>query len=103
MTESGGYGGQPSGAPRIEVSPLGGREFQVDVRDRGEHTTHTVSVPDSLGGVEVPADGLERAVHESFEFLLERESPSSILRRFSLTDISRYFPEYPQDLARRLA
>jgi hypothetical protein len=41
-------------------------------------------------------------VRESFEFLLEREPASSILARFSLTDISRYFPEYPEELARRL-
>ena len=89
-------------APRIEISPLGGREFQVDVDDRGQQTTHRVSVPERLGGIEVADDGAERAVRESFQFLLEREAPASILRQFSLSDISRYFPEYPQELARRL-
>ena len=88
----------------IVISPLGGREFQVDVRDGGQQTTHRVSVPERLGAdVEVPGDELERAVRESFGFLLEREPPSSILRQFSLSDISRYFPEYPQELARRLS
>lgn len=86
----------------IEISALGGRDFQVDVRDGGQQTTHRVSVPEQLSGVEVPGDSLERAVRASFQFLLERESPSSILRQFSLSDISTYFPEYPQELARRL-
>lgn len=87
----------------IVISPLGGREFQVDVSDRGQQTRHRVSVPERLGGIEVADEGAERAVRESFQFLLERESPASILRQFSLSDISRYFPEYPQELARRLA
>jgi hypothetical protein len=34
-------------------------------------------------------------VRRSFEFLLEREPASSILREFRITDIERYFPEYP--------
>jgi hypothetical protein len=48
-------------------------------------------------------DDLERVVRESFRFLLEREPATSILRQFSLSDISRYFPEYPSELARRLS
>lgn len=36
----------------------------------------------------------EELVRKSFEFLLEREGPESILRRFSLPIISQYFPEY---------
>jgi hypothetical protein len=34
---------------------------------------------------------------------LERERATSILDQFSLSDISRYFPEYPSELARRLS
>lgn len=37
---------------------------------------------------------VEELVHKSFEFLLERESNTSILRSFDLSVISRYFPEY---------
>lgn len=33
-------------------------------------------------------------VRRSFEFLLEREAPASILRSFDLAVIGRYFPEY---------
>jgi hypothetical protein len=35
--------------------------------------------------------------------LLERESNTSILRSFRITDISRYFPEYEREIRRRLA
>ena len=37
-----------------------------------------------------PTDLVERSV----SFLLEREPPTSILRTFDLTVISRFFPEY---------
>jgi hypothetical protein len=55
-------------------------------------------VPASYGD-----EDLERVVRTSFEFLLEREPASSIMREFSLDVISRYFPEYEDELPRRLA
>jgi hypothetical protein len=63
-----------------------------------------VTVSERLGeALELREEDLERVVRESFRFLLEREPATSILRQFSLSDISRYFPEYPSELARRLA
>ena len=44
----------------------------------------------------------ERLIEESFRFLLERESNTSILRSFRITDISRYFPEYEREIRGRL-
>ena len=38
-------------------------------------------------------------VRRSFAFLLARESNTSILREFSLSDIERYFPEYRKEIA----
>jgi hypothetical protein len=74
------------------------------VREGGRETTHRVTVPERLGErLELRDDDLERVVRESFGFLLEREPATSILAQFSLSDISRYFPEYPNDLARRLS
>ncbi|HEX6228087.1 MAG TPA: hypothetical protein VFZ41_01335 [Solirubrobacterales bacterium] len=88
---------------KIAINPLGPREFQVEVSEGGLRTTHRVTVPESLGErIELQADDLEPVVRESFRFLLEREPASSILSRFSLSDITRYFPEYPSDLAHRL-
>jgi hypothetical protein len=87
----------------ISISTSGEREFDVRIRDGGGETRHHVTVPDLIGDAIDPDEhGLETVVRESFEFLLEREPASSILPGFSLTDISRYFPEYPEELARRL-
>ncbi len=66
-------------------------------------TSHDVSVPAgfaaSLGCGHVAPGELVRA---SFEFLLEREPATSILRKFSLDVISRYFPSYPAEIRDRL-
>jgi hypothetical protein len=88
----------------IKISPLALRAFRVEVREGQCETTHEVTVPERLvEGLELRDDDLERVVRESFHFLLEREPATSILAQFSLSDISRYFPEYPSELERRLA
>jgi hypothetical protein len=50
-----------------------------------------------LGRVEA-----EDVVRESFRFLLEREPSTSILPEFSLDEIGRFFPDYFQELPKRL-
>ncbi len=86
----------------IEITPAGAHEFRVDVTDGGETTSHRVIVPESmLKGWGIDADE-ETIVRESFAFLLEREPASSILPEFSLAIISRYFPEYGDELRERL-
>ncbi len=66
-------------------------------------TSHDVSMPAgfaaSLGCGQVAPEELVRA---SFEFLLEHEPATSILRTFSLDVISQYFPSYPADIRARL-
>jgi len=66
-------------------------------------TSHVVTVPRgfaaSLGCGEVAPEELVRS---SFEFLLEHEPASSILRTFSLDVISQYFPGYPTEIRARL-
>jgi hypothetical protein len=78
--------------------------FGVDVRRGTTVTHHVVTVPGGLGA-ELGVLGADPAelVRRSFEFLLEREPPSSIMRNFSLDVIERYFPEYRREMARRLA
>jgi len=44
----------------------------------------------------------EDVVRESFRFLLEREPSTSILPEFSLDEIGRFFPDYFQELPKRL-
>jgi len=86
----------------LVVEAREGGSFAVEVRAPEGSTHHVVRVPDGypseLGCQGVPAVEL---VRRSFEFLLEREPPSSILRRFELDDIERYFPEYPAEIRRR--
>jgi hypothetical protein len=69
--------------------------FTVTITSGSGTTTHTVRVPDglpaTLGWAHLPTADL---VRRSFTFLLEREPPSSILRSFSLEQISDYFPDY---------
>ena len=87
---------------KISVSSVNNGRWRVEVSD-GSTTTHDVGIPagypEKLGISGVPA---EKIVEESFRFLLERESNTSILGRFDLPVIARYFPEYEKEIARRL-
>ena len=85
----------------INVTPTGTREFEVVVGEGGG--THHVTVPEGLTAeLGLPEDDLEVVVRESFEFLLEREPASSILPEFSLDVIPNYFPEYREEMPKRL-
>ena len=86
----------------VDVSRADDRGFTVRVRDGATETTHRVTVPPRLAGLELPDGELEHAVRESFAVLLEREPASAILGEVSLDEIERYFPEYPDELRRRL-
>lgn len=86
----------------IHVEKLDEETFRVTVSGPPE-TTHTVTVDrayyEKLTGGAVPVETL---IEKSFEFLLEREPNTSILRRFSLPVIQSYFPEYERTIRRRL-
>ena len=85
----------------IRVTPTGNREFEVVVGE--EASTHRVTVPEDLvAGLGLPEDDLESVVRESFMFLLEREPASSIMTEFSLDVIPTFFPEYKEELPKRL-
>jgi hypothetical protein len=58
-------------------------------------TTHEVTVQADYA-LKLTSGKISTAelVRKSFEFLLERESNTSILRSFDLSVIARYFPEY---------
>lgn len=87
----------------IEVTPLGGGTFRVRVVQGTGSTSHTVTVPPSLmEDLDVGEVVPERVVRESFAFLLEREPAGSILSEFSLDQIAQYFPEFEEELPRRL-
>lgn len=80
----------------IEVKKVNDTTFAVTVKEQ-QTTTHTVTVEPSyyqkLTGGSSP---VQQLVEKSFEFLLERESNTSILSEFDLKVINRYFPEYEE-------
>jgi hypothetical protein len=87
----------------IEIRAIGDRTYAVTLRHAGLTTRHEVSVPPALPAqLGLDSDEEERLVRASFEFLLERESPQSILRRFNLDVIQQYFPEYLTTIGSRV-
>ena len=58
-------------------------------RDAYERLTNTMCSPEEL-------------VRKSLEFLLEHEPKESNLSQFDVTVISRYFPHYEEEIARRI-
>ena len=87
----------------INITPAGPHEFGVEVTEGDETTSHKVIVPPALldewGLGETDS---EKVIRESFAFLMEREPATSILPEFSLAIISRYYPEYKDELPDRL-
>ncbi len=82
----------------ITVKTIDSTNFEVIV-EGNTTTTHRVTVTHSyyqkLTNNRVTPEML---VETSFKFLLERESNTSILSRFDLPIIERYFPEYEETI-----
>lgn len=78
----------------ITISKLDEQHFEVAIQAHSP-TTHCVTVtPDYAAKLTQGKFSTEELVNRSFDFLLARESNTSILRSFDLALISRYFPEY---------
>ena len=81
-----------SGEPDLMV-------FDVEVREAGSSSRHVVTLSrqdhESQGArFSSPEDFIRRCM----EYLLEREPKESILARFDVRDIGRYFPEFHRDV-----
>jgi len=78
----------------IIVDKINDTTFKVTIKGKPV-TTHVVTVSSSyyekLTTGQIPVVTL---IEKSFEFLLQRESNTSILNRFDLPVIGHYFPEY---------
>lgn len=73
--------------------------FEVVVREGKGETRHRVTMSEAgsrqlTAGKHTP----ERCIEAAFRFLLDREPKESILARFDISVISRYFPEFEQEL-----
>jgi len=86
----------------IHVATASAGAYEVTV-EGASTTVHSVTVAQEylqkLTGGRASAETL---IEKSFEFLLERESNTSILRSFDLPMIQRYFPEYERTITAAL-
>ncbi|WP_119462857.1 hypothetical protein [Rhodospirillaceae bacterium SYSU D60014] len=78
--------------------------FEVVIREGKGETYHQVTMAQETcrrltAGKHTP----ERCLEAAFRFLLDREPKESILGRFDVTMISRYFPEFERELPRYLS
>ena len=88
----------------MRVVPMAPGEFGVEVEEGHQVSGHKVRLPQGfLDDLLLTDVDQELIVRETFDFLLEREPATSILSEFSLVDVSRYFPEFPEELQRRLS
>lgn len=86
----------------INLKKLNDTTFEVMV-DGSISSVHMVSVqPQYAEQLVAGRVSIEELIRCSFEFLLQRESNSSILRRFDLSVIAQYFPEYEQSIRQKL-
>lgn len=93
-----------AGESVIRVRTIGDHEpwqFEVAVQDRRGETLYRVAMSkadfERLGGGKVTP---EECVQAAFLFLLDHEPRESILRRFDVSVIERYFPEFARDFPR---
>lgn len=78
----------------ISIIEVDSSTYQVTVIAQNT-TTHTVTVQADYA-LKLTNGGISNneLLKKSFEFLLQREPNTSILRSFDLSLISRYFPEF---------
>ena len=81
------------------ITELSKDKFQITVK-ANQITKHIVFVTDEiLFNLTKNKVSKEDLLNFSFNFLLDRESNTSILASFDLTVISKYFPEYTKKVS----
>lgn len=79
----------------IDVIDRADGSYEVNVTEDDTTSTHVVTVhPEDLSRLGSGGSGQD-LVQASFRFLLDREEKESIMSRFDLSVIARYFPDYP--------
>ncbi|NOJ47331.1 hypothetical protein [Bradyrhizobium archetypum] len=84
-----------------EGDPL---EFEVTICAGNGETRHHVTIArETCERLTMGMYTPERCIEAAFQFLLDREPQESILRRFDIAVISRYFSEFERELPRYLS
>ncbi len=87
---------------KITITAVDATTYEVTVESQTT-TRHTVTAdPAYVAALSPRPVPTETVLLRSFEFLLEREPNTSILSRFDLPVIARYFPEYEPAIRSRL-
>ena len=90
----------------IEVQRRGEGEplaFDVVVHEANGETRHHVTLSHATyQRLTVGNHTPEQCLEAAFRFLLDHEAKESILSRFDVDVISRYFPEFPRELPKYL-
>jgi len=74
-------------------------EFEVTVRKGKGETRHIVTMgKETYQGLTGGRLSPEASVEAAFRFLLDREPKESILQRFDVAVISRFFPDFREKL-----
>ena len=87
---------------KINIKKNSDDEFHITINSKSV-TTHLVNISDDV--YRYLTNGKitkEQLLYLSFEFLLDKESNTSILESFELMKISDYFPEYVKELKKRM-
>ena len=96
----------PTGGTIIDVRRTDGDdplEFDVVISEANGESRHHVSMArETYERLAADKATPEAVVEAAFRFLLDREPKESILGRFDVTVIARYFPEFERELPRYL-
>jgi hypothetical protein len=80
----------------IDVERIDDVTYRVTVEEGQSRSVHEVTADAAHVSRYAPGTAAAELIEASFRFLLEREPKESILARFELPVIERYFPEYPR-------
>ena len=79
---------------QINIKELSPNAFNVTIYSNTE-TNHQVTISDNfINQHQIKNLTKKEIIEQSFIFLLQRESNTSILRKFDIEVIANYFPEY---------
>lgn len=87
---------------KIDVAEHAPPTYRVTVNEGVTTTTHDVTLTPAELAKYAPNATAGALLRACFEFLLEREPKESILPRFAVSDIERYFPDFVSKIRSRL-
>jgi hypothetical protein len=76
--------------------------FDIVIRDGKGESRYSVTMARETLDRLASGHKAEDIVEAAFKFLLDREPKESILKRFDINVIARYFPEFEQELPKYL-